>query len=409
MGLSSPSQGVWFPHWAEVLARVRLKDLERRAYRSAIMEYLSFCKRSRQRATVDSARKFMEQVEARHRLGVSQLASWKAALNWFFRTAKSSPANPGMVHTSQRGTPCVWDKEPPLAATDLGGPEWEQKLIRELRTRHYEWRTEQAYRMWARRFAEWLEKRRGATVLSAGEMELRDFLSDLATQQRVAVATQRQALNAVVFLVREALGRSLADFSDFTRGRAVKRVPVVLSRGECQRLLGALDGTTRLMAELMYGSGVRLMELLRLRVKDVDVERRQLMVRAGKGGKDPGVWLPEGLDRKFPQAGKAWEWQWFFPSRQQMKDPRTGLLRRHHVLDATFQHAIRQAAARAGLAKRVTPHVLRHSFATHLLEGGTDIRTLQDLLGHKNVMTTQIYTHVMQKPGIGVRSPLDQN
>ena len=362
----------------------------------------------------------------------------KAGLNWFFRTAKSSPAHSGITQTRRPVTPCAWAQEPPLAATDLGGPEWEQKLIRELRTRHYEWRTEQAYRMWARRFAEWLE-RRGQSVPAAGEIELRDFLSDLATRQRAAVATQRQALNAVVFLVREALGKPLADFADFTKARPVERMPVVSSRAECQRLMAALEATPRLMAELMYGSGVRLMELLRLRVKDVDLERRQLVIRAGKGGKDrvtvlpdvlverllahrdrlrklhaedreaeaPGVWLPEGLDRKYPKAGKAWEWQWFFPSRQQMKDPRTGLLRRHHVLDATFQHAIRQAAARAGLAKRVTPHVLRHSFATHLLEGGTDIRTLQDLLGHKNVMTTQIYTHVMQKPGIGVRSPLD--
>ena len=419
---------------------MRLKDLERRAYRSAIVEYLMFCKRSRQPATVASARTFMEQVEGWRRLGVSQLATWKAALNWFFRTAKSAPSPPGMAHPSQRGTRCVRDKEPPLAATDLGGPEWEKKLIRELRTRHYEWRTEQAYRMWAGRFAEWLEKRRGVSVLAAGEIELRDFLSDLATQQRVAVATQRQALNAVVFLVREGLGRSLGDFGDFTRGRAVKRAPVVLSRGECQRLLGALEGTTRLMAELMYGSGVRLMELLRLRVKDVDVERRQLMVRAGKGGQDrvtlvpealverllahrerlrrlhaqdqqadaPGVWLPEGLERKFPRAGQAWEWQWFFPSRQQMKDPRTGLLRRHHVLDASFQNAIRLGARRARLDKRVTPHVLRHSFATHLLESGTDIRTVQELLGHKDVTTTQIYTHVMQKPGLGVKSPLDR-
>jgi integron integrase len=439
MGLSSPSQGVWFPQWAEVLARLQLKDLDRRAYRSAIMEYLSFCKRSRQRATVASARKFMEQVEGRRRLGVSQLATWKAALNWFFRTAKSAPSFPGLAHPSQRATPCAREKEPPLAATDLGGPEWEKKLIRELRTRHYEWRTEQAYRMWAGRFAEWLEKRRGMSVLAAGEIELRDFLSDLATQQRVAVATQRQALNAVVFLVREALGHSLADFGDFTRGRAVKRAPVVLSRGECQRLLGALEGTTRLMAELMYGSGVRLMELLRLRIKDVDVERRQLIVRAGKGGKDRvtmlpdklklelqrhlevvrqtwredvaagqgKVWLPEALRRKYPKAEQEWGWQWVFPSAELSIDPETKVRRRHHVSDAAVQSAIKLAAARARLIKPVTPHVLRHSFATHLLENGYDIRTVQELLGHKDVSTTQIYTHVMQKPGIGVRSPLD--
>jgi integron integrase len=435
MAISSPAQGVWFPQWAGVLAQFPLKELERRAYYRAIVEYLRFCKQSRQRATVASARLFMEQMEGGRRLGVSQLAAWKAGLNWFFKTAKSSPARSGMTQTSR---PCAWEKEPPLAATDMGGPDWERKLIRELRTRHYEWRTEQAYRMWARRFAQWLE-RRGQSVPAAGEIELRDFLSDLATRQRVAVATQRQALNAVVFLVREALGKPLADFGDFTKARPVERMPVVLSRGECQRLMAALEATPRLMAELMYGSGVRLMELLRLRVKDVDLERRQLVIRAGKGGKDrvtvlpdvlverllahrerlrklhaedreaeaTGVWLPEGLDRKYPQAGKAWEWQWFFPSRQQMKDPRTGLQRRHHVLDATFQHAIRQAAARAGLAKRVTPHVLRHSFATHLLESGTDLRTVQDLLGHKNVLTTQIYTHVMAKPGIGVKSPLD--
>jgi len=181
------------------------------------------------------------------------------------------------------------------------------------------------------------------------------------------------------------------------------------------------------------------MELLRLRIKDVDTERQQLVVRAGKGGKDrvtvlpkvllerlrqhrerlrilhaedqsadaPGVWLPEGLDRKYPHAGKDWEWQWFFPSRERSIDPQSGLRRRHHVSDAAFQHAIRRGARRAGLDKQVTPHVLRHSFATHLIEGGTDIRTVQDLLGHKDVATTQIYTHVMQKPGLGVKSPLD--
>ena len=438
MALPSPSQGVWFPQWAEVLARARLKDQERRAFRSAIFEYLAFCKQARQRATVASARNFMVQVEDKRRLGASQLATWKLALNWFFKAAKSSTADLGTANTSQLATPCSRDKEPPLAAKDLGGPEWEQKLIRELRTRHYEWRTEQAYRMWARRFSGWLDER-ACSVLAAGEIEIKNFLSDLATQQRVAVATQRQALNAIVFLVRETLGRPLEDFSGFTRARREKRIPVVLSRVECQQLLQTMDGTMRLMAELMYGSGLRLMELLRLRVKDVDIDRRQLMVKDGKGGKDrvtvlpeslverllahrerlrklhaddreadwPGVWLPEGLERKYPAAGKAWEWQWFFPSRQQMRDPRSGLLRRHHVLDATFQHAIRKAALRARLNKRVSPHVLRHSFATHLLESGTDIRTVQDLLGHKDVTTTQIYTHVMRKPGLGVRSPLD--
>ena len=260
-------------------------------------------------------------------------------------------------------------------------------------------------------------------------------------RHRAAVATQRQALNALVFLVREALAKPLDDFSTYVRARRPRRIPEVLSRAECQQLLNALEGTMRLMAELMYGSGLRLMELLRLRIKDVDVDRRQLVVRDGKGGKDrvtvlpeslvqpllthrerlrglhaqdreanwPGVWLPEGLERKYPKAGISWEWQWFFPSRQQMREPRTGIMRRHHVLDATFQGAIRQAARRAGLNKRVTPHTLRHSFATHLLESGTDLRTVQDLLGHKDVKTTQIYTHVMQKPGLGVRSPLDAN
>jgi integron integrase len=216
-------------------------------------------------------------------------------------------------------------------------------------------------------------------------------------------------------------------------------MPDVLTRDECQRLFAALAGTPRLMAELMYGSGVRLLELLRLRVKDVDIERGVIIVRAGKGDKDrvtvlplslseqlrehrkslrvtyekdrqanlPGVWIPEGLDRKFPKAGEAWEWQWFFPSRELMNDPRSGLRRRHHVLEERLQANIRDAARRAELHKRVTPHVLRHSFATHLLESGTDIRTLQDLLGHKDVATTQIYTHVMKKPGLGVRSPLD--
>jgi integron integrase len=228
--------------------------------------------------------------------------------------------------------------------------------------------------------------------------------------------------------------------SDFERTRRGRRLPAVLTTQECARLFQRLSGTSRLMAELMYGSGLRLTEMLRLRIKDVDLEREQLTVRAGKGDKDrmtvlpaslvgrlrehrdrlrglhsadraagiAGVWIPEALERKYPRAGLAWEWFWLFPSRQLMRDPRAGIQRRHHVLDASFQFAIREAAKTARLNKRVTPHTLRHSFATHLLESGTDIRTVQDLLGHVDVATTKIYTHVMKKPGLGVRSPLDQ-
>jgi len=446
MGALARASGVWFPQWVEVLAQVRLPEMRRQAYRQAVVAFLRFCKASRQRATVASARQFMEQMERQRRLGVSQLATWKEALNWFFRSAREVPKE-SSGFSGQRSV-CRDEKKvarnvmqvPPLAAADLGGTEWERRLIRELRTRHYQWRTEQTYRMWAGRFARWLAGRRpGGTVLNATEADVQDYLSDLATRQRVSAATQRQSLNALVFLLREVLGKALGEFGQFDRARRMKRVPVVLSRDEVRRLLGTLEGTMRLMAEVMYGSGLRLTELLGLRVQDVDLDRQQLIVRAGKGGKDrvtvvperlqpalerhrerlrglyaedrqagaPGVWLPEGLERKWPRAGESWEWQWFFPSRQWLLDPRTGLRRRHHVLDATFQEAVRRAARKAGLNKRVTPHVLRHSFATHSLEGGMDIRTLQELLGHKDVTTTQIYTHVMQKPGLGVKSPLD--
>ena len=439
---SKPDQPVWFPQWAEVLAQADMPPATRAQYQTALFSFLRFCKQTRQRATVDSARSFIRDLQASGRLGVLELAAWKPALNWFFRTAhQSAKTGPNSMAPQRRfhapGEPVIRGL-PTVGATDLGKTEWERRLIQELRCRHYRWRTEQVYRGWAWRFVHWLDAR-GQRLEQVTEADVKTFLSELATRQRLSASPQKQALNALVFLLREALGRTLESFGDFIRARKIKRMPVVLTREECQRLFGALEGTPRLMAELMYGSGLRLTELLGLRIKDADLERRQLIVRAGKGDKDrvtvlpetlverlraqrerlrglhaedqrqeiPGVWLPEGLERKYPRAGQAWEWQWFFPSRQLMKDPRSGVRRRHHVLDATFQHAIRQAARRAKLDKRVTPHVLRHSFATHLLESGTDIRTVQELLGHKDVTTTQIYTHVMRKPGLGVRSPLD--
>jgi integron integrase len=450
---TEPKPAIWFPHWEEALERVRLPHLVHRQQRHAIILYLRFCKQTRQRATVDSARQFIAQVPTQQHVAVSQLANWKEAIRWFFRAGSQAPlphppaseaaCHRPVVAATTNGPPPLRSAPsmglPTLGARDLGCAAWEQRLITELRGRHYRWRTEQTYRGWARRFARWLQAR-GQTIGNAGAKQVHAFLSEQATRYRVSAATQKQTLNALVFLLREALGRELGDFSDFVRARRQIRVPVVLSVAECQRLFDALAGTTQLMAQLMYGSGLRLSELLGLRVKDLDLERRQVLVRSGKGDKDrvtmlpeslrerlqahrerlrclyqedrqrgvPGVWLPEALARKYPQAGQSWEWQWFFPSRQLMTDPRAGIQRRHHVLDGAFQHAIRVAARQARLDKPVTPHVLRHSFATHLLEAGTDIRTVQELLGHQNVLTTQIYTHVMRQPGLGVRSPLDQ-
>ena len=366
----------------------------------------------------------------------------RAGLRWFFREAGKADAAAGgqPMDISRIPAPASMPGRslpPKFAAHDLGDKPWEQALVRTMRTKGFLWRSEVTYRAWARRFAAFLHPRNPALAEGA---DVKAFLEDLAVRGRVAAATQKQALNALVFLMQEALRVDLGDFSDFKRAQGARRMPTVLTRAECRRLFAALEGTYRLMAELAYGSGLRLMELLRLRVQDVDLERSRLTIRAGKGDKDrvtvlpeelarglrshlehlrglhasdqaaglPAVWLPEGLAKKWPQVGKDWPWQWLFPSRKLLHDPHSGgLLRRHHVFDSAFQKELKAAAERAGIGKRVTPHVLRHSFATHLLEAGTDIRTVQDLLGHESVETTQIYTHVMVKPGLGVRSPLD--
>jgi integron integrase len=324
---------------------------------------------------------------------------------------------------------------PRAGRDDLGSSFWETKLIQACREHHFLWRTEETYRRWGKQFSKFVAP---TAVECCGVARIEQFLSHLATVQRSSPATQRQALNALVFMFESAFGKTVGEIK-FTKSAPKRRIPTVLSQQECQALLRQLDGTPRLMAELMYGSGIRLMELLRLRIQDLDIERGQLRVHSGKGDKDratvlpdalhaklkrhlqrlrelysedrsadlPGVWIPEGPAKKYAGAGERWEWQWLFPSRETSIDPSTGVRRRHHVLEGAFQFAIRQAAERAQIDKRVTPHVLRHSFATHVLENGTDIRTVQDLLGHESVTTTQIYLHVMKRPGLGVKSPLD--
>ena len=305
-----------------------------------------------------------------------------------------------------------------------------------LRFKQMALRTEQSYVDWIRRFIVWSGKRHPRDL---GAVEVRGFLTYLAAERNVAAATQNQALNALVFLYREVIGGELGWLDGFEPARRGQRLPEVLSRSEVQAVLARLTGTQSLIGRLLYGTGLRLLEGLRLRVKDIDFTRRQIIVRGGKGDKDRvtmlpeslreglrahlhrvrelhekdltagvgDVWLPKALAVKYPRGAREWAWQWVFPSAELSVDPDSGRRRRHHVSDASVQRALKQAATAAGVERRVTPHVLRHSFATHLLESGTDIRTLQELLGHSHVSTTQIYTHVMAKPGIGVKSPLD--
>ncbi len=272
-----------------------------------------------------------------------------------------------------------------------------------------------------------------------GVDEIRAFLSSLAVEGKVAASTQNVALSARLFLYREVLGRELEYIDGIERAKSPKRIPTVLTREEVSRVLSHLHGTERLMASLLYGSGLRLMECIRLRVKDVDFGYMQITVRDGKGEKDrrtvlPAplieplkrrfrriqflheedvecgygrVLLPYALERKYPNASTEWGWQWVFPGKKLSKDPRSGIVRRHHASEDGLQRAIRRAVKQSGITKRASSHTLRHSFATHLLENGYDIRTIQELLGHLDVSTTMIYTHVLNRGGRGVKSPLD--
>lgn len=311
------------------------------------------------------------------------------------------------------------------------------RLRAAIRIRHYSLRTEEVYVGWVRRFILFHGKRHPGGM---GASEVEAFLSHLATKKGVSAATQNQAKAAILFLYKHVLEMELPWLNEVVQAKPGRRLPVVLTPGEVRRLLDQMEGTTRLIGRLLYGTGLRLLEGLRLRVKDVEFERREVVVREGKGSKDrltmlpaalvdemkghlgkvrdlfeqdrrdglAGVWLPDALAAKYPHAATAWAWQWLFPSPVLSRDPRSGATRRHHFHPESVQKAVRLAAQRATLAKPVSPHVLRHSFATHLLEAGQDIRTIQELLGHKDVETTMIYTHVLNRGGLGVASPLDR-
>ena len=312
-----------------------------------------------------------------------------------------------------------------------------ERLRAEIRLRQYSRRTEKSYLDWVRRFSTFHQ---GQNPAMLGGAEVKAYLEYLVLRRNVAASTQNQALNALVFLYEQVLQQPLGEIGEFLRAKKPKRLPTVLTREEVERLLARLQGVPKIMAGMLYGSGLRVMECVRLRVKDIDLERRQLMVREGKGRKDRLTMLPErflpelrahletvreihirdlrhgfgevfmeqGLARKYPRAGREWAWQYVFPASQLAKDPRAEVVRRHHLHESALQKAIKQASRQAGIAKQVTCHTLRHSFATHLLEAGSDIRTVQELLGHNDVSTTMIYTHVLNRPGMAVRSPMDR-
>jgi integron integrase len=322
------------------------------------------------------------------------------------------------------------------AQGDPAEPKLLDRVRNEVRLRHFSIRTEQAYVAWTRRFVLFHGKRHPSEM---GAAEVRAFLTHLAVRGKVAASTQNQALSALVFLYRHVLEQPFPDVEDVVRARKPARLPTVFTREEVNRVLASMHGAHALMASLLYGSGLRLLECLRLRVKDFQADPAQITVRDGKGRKDRvtvlpeqlvetlrlhlrtvrrahqedlragwgDVFLPDALARKYPRAGISWGWQYVFPAAKRSVDPRSGAVRRHHASEDGLQRAVRAAVRRSGIAKHGSCHTFRHSFATHLLENGYDIRTVQELLGHSDVRTTMIYTHVLNRGGRGVRSPLD--
>ena len=315
-------------------------------------------------------------------------------------------------------------------------PAFLEEVRAAIRLRHYSLRTEEAYLLRIRQFIQFHGKRHPARLAAA---EVRSYLTHLAVEGQEAASTQNVARSALVFLYRDVLNTPLPPLDGIAPAKRPERLPVVFTRTEVQAILEQMEGTPHLMASLLYGSGLRLMECLRLRVKDIDLEMHQITLRDGKGQKDritmlpraareplqrqleraealfgddlaagtANVFLPDALGRKYPNASREWGWQWVFPAKSLSTDPRSGKVRRHHLGEESLQRAVKAAIGKAGIAKHGSCHTLRHSFATHLIEDGYDIRTVQELLGHADVRTTMIYTHVLNRGGRGVRSPLD--
>ena len=417
----------WFVKWAEKFA-VATK-----------------AKPIRERSVAD-IRKFLFELSIQRSIQPWQVHQAEEALVFLYEgflkldlglnTVRPLVPAPGISNPNLKAPQQFRDRALSKAQEKASYGEFYSKFRSAIRLRHYSIRTERAYEQWVGRLLSFFKDK---PVDSIDADDIQTYLNYLAEERKVAASTQNQALNAIVFFFKEVLKRDPGDFSDFVRAKRPTHVPEVLTRSEVERLLDAMSGVNQLMAGLLYGAGLRLMECIRLRVKDVDFETRRLTVRDGKGRKDRVTMLPErfqplleqqlekartiyeadlqkgvagvyiwpGLDRKYPNAARDWTWQYVFPSSRLSVDPRSHTTRRHHVHPSSLQKGVKNAAARAGLSKKTTCHTLRHSFATHLLENGSDIRTVQELMGHSNVATTMIYTHVLNRPGITVKSPAD--
>ena len=408
-----------FPGWLDSLQASELPESTKQGFTITIRWYLGWCKRKRLRASVESIQAFLETIKEEKRPSGHVYGKWRSALVWFFKHASKGRVISDIAESKPEPT-----------------QSWEQALVEVLRRRGLSFNTEKTYCYWCRKFAEYCAP---MPMKKAGFEELNTFLSFLATKKCITMSTQKQALNAVIFWFKQVRSMDPPKSLLFKKARIKKNLPVVLHVNEIRKLIEQLRGTNQLMARLQYGTGMRVSDLVRLRVKDIDFENGYILVRFGKGQKDrhvqlprslvsdlkkhllkaedlfnedrengiAGVYLPEALERKYPKAGERWIWHWVFPSRQLSVDPRSGIKRRHHVSTRPYQAQIVKACMKAGIQKRVTSHVLRHSYATHLLEAGADIRTVQELLGHSQLDTTMIYTHVMAKPGVGVPIPLD--
>jgi len=455
---SSKDDARWDERWARfsqgLLARGFIAG-KHDFFRNWVRKFIGFVKpRKWDQARRDDVEQFLDLLVREGKAGW-QVAQASEALELFFREVAPMdwarhdwPGTPSTLELP-RGRPAELPR-PPISSvcpsrfegrSDSGSLEvrWEGflgEVAQRLRAERYAYRTEQSYLDWVRRFLLFVRPKERSDLNQAAAEE---YLAYLSLERRVAASTQNQAFNAILFLFRQVLGVEMGSLEEIPRAQTSRRVPVVLGRGEVTRLFAEMRGTGLLMAKLMYGSGLRVMECVRLRVKDIDFANSNVVVREGKGGKDrlvplpvslvadveahlkavrglwerdramgaEGVFLPDALSMKYPSAGKEWGWFWVFPSDAESRDPRSGLMRRHHLHEGGIQQLVKRAALRAALVKPVSPHTLRHSFATHLLENGHDIRTVQELLGHADVSTTMIYTHVLNRPGVAVRSPLD--